>query len=213
MYHNQEPIFKTLFMKPTGKIQLILSMMRGGKTSELIHILETVGYAVRALYINHKLDTRSDKAFSTHNVTLDVGFLSEKLNADMIKVQNLSEIPDDIIKKYPVVCIDESQFYSDLPEVVTRWAEEFGIDIYVAGLSGDYRRKNFGRIHELLPLADNIKFLRDTLCSRCALSGKRVPALFTYRIDDSSGKQVEIGNENYLSICRNCYRGFYTKKE
>ncbi len=187
-----------------GKLTLLLSQMMGGKTSEGFHILETVGYAVRGLYVNSGKDTRSTDSFSTHNTLMSVSAMKD-LNADMIKVIALSEIPDDIISKYEVVVTDESQFYSDLPEVVTRWVDFFGIDVYVLGLSGDYKRKNFGRIHELLPLADHVKMLRDTLCEVCALKKIRTPALFTHRKEDSSGAQVEVGSSNYMPVCRGCY--------
>ena len=123
----------------------------------------------------------------------------------MIKVDALSEIPDDQASKYEVAVIDESQFYSDLPEVVLHWVETLGIDVYVLGLSGDYKRKNFGRIHELLPVANDVKMLRDTLCSECARNKIRTPSLFTHRKEDSTGVQIEVGNSNYMPLCRECY--------
>lgn len=187
-----------------GKLVLVLGAMCSGKSSEGFHILETVGYAVRGLYVNSSKDTRSEDPFSTHNTTLDITAL-KNLNADMIKVEKLSDISDATVSKYEVVVLDESQFYPDLPEVVTRWVETFGIDVYVLGLSGDYKRKNFGRIHELLPLADDVKMLRDTLCTECARNKIRTPSLFTHRKEDSSGAQIEVGNSNYMPLCRACY--------
>lgn len=192
--------------KKKGSINLILSMMKGGKTSQLLHILETISWAEKPLYINHTFDNRSELTFSTHNLTLNTEFLSSELNADMIKVAHLSDIPDDFIRKYGVVCIDEIQFFSDLPEVVLKWSEEFGIDIHAAGLNGDFNRKNFGRVHELLPLADDVKFLRDTLCCFCALKGKRKTALFTKRLNDTTGgAQIQVGDSDYAAVCRECY--------
>lgn len=187
-----------------GRIILILGSMKSGKSSEGFHILETVGYAVRGLYINSNKDTRSTDPFSTHNTLLSVSAIKD-LNADMIKVTTLSEIADDVISKYEVVVTDESQFYPDLPEAVTKWVDLFGIDVYVLGLSGDYKRKNFGRIHELLALADDVKMLRDTLCEVCALKKIRTPALFTHRREDLSKEQVEVGSSNYMPVCRGCY--------
>lgn len=187
-----------------GKLRLILAAMCGGKSSEGFHILETVGYAVRGLYVNSSMDIRSTDPFSTHNTMLDISAL-KNLNADMIKVRALSEISDEMASKYEVAVLDESQFYPDLPEVALRWVETLGIDVYVLGLSGDYKRKNFGRIHELLPLADDVKMLRDTLCSECARNKIRTPSLFTHRKEDSTGIQIEVGNSNYMPLCRDCY--------
>lgn len=187
-----------------GKIILIIGAMMSGKSSEGFHILETVGYAVRGLYVNSSFDIRSETPFSTHNTTLDISAL-RNLNADMVKVGSLAEISDEQASKYEVVVLDESQFYPDLPEVVTRWVENLGIDVYVLGLSGDYKRKNFGRIHELLALADDVKMLRDTLCEVCALKKIRTPALFTHRREDLTKEQVEVGSSNYMPVCRGCY--------
>jgi thymidine kinase len=189
----------------SGKLTLILSSMYGGKTSSLMRLLETLGYAMRCLYINHTADIRSDIPFSTHNKTLNIEHLSNNLNADMIKIGKLSDIPDEIISKYSVVCIDEIQFFSDLNNTVRRWVDILGIEIYAAGLSGDYKRNLFGQVHELFPFADEIKVLRDTLCAICSEKGKRTPALFTKRLNDTSGAQIEIGNDNYLPVCRFCY--------
>jgi len=188
-----------------GKLTLILSSMYGGKSSALFRLLETLGYATRCLYINHASDIRSKQAFSTHNKTLDTYHLSNNLNADMVKVSKLSELSDDFISKYQVVCIDEIQFFSDLNECVRRWVDILAIEIYAAGLNGDYKRNLFGQVHELLPFADEITVLRDTLCSICSEKGIRKPALFTKRINDTSGVQIEVGNDNYIPVCRFCF--------
>lgn len=189
-----------------GELTLILSQMFGGKTSMIMHLLETLGYATRCLYINHTKDTRSDGAFSTHNTTLNIETLSSKLNADMIKVSRLSQVSDEIVSKYQVVCIDESNFYPDLNEKVRYWVDYLCIEVYVAGLSGDFKRENFGEIHKLLPFADKVVMLRDTLCAICSASGRRTVALFTKNMEDATGDQVQVGGaEKYIPVCRKCY--------
>lgn len=188
-----------------GELTLILSQMYGGKTSILMHLLETLGYATRCLYINHDADNRSEHAFSTHNTTLDISNLS-KLNADMIKVSRLGQIPDEIVRKYQVLCIDESQFYPDLNNKVRHWVDNLGIEVFVAGLSGDFKRENFGEIHKLLPFADKVTMLRDTLCSICSESSRRTPALFTKILENTSGEQIQVGGAGkYIPVCRKCY--------
>ena len=179
--------------------------MYGGKSSYLFRLLETLGYATRCLYINHAADIRSEAPFSTHNKTLNIEHLSNNLNADMIKVSKLSEISNELVSKYQVVCIDEIQFFSDLNVTVRIWVDILGIEIYAVGLNGDYRRNLFGQVHELYPFADEIILLRDTLCAMCSEKGKRTPALFTKRLNDTTGIQIEIGNDNYLPVCRSCY--------
>lgn len=192
-------------MEQVGELTIVMGPMFSGKTSYIMHILETLGYATRCLYISHAADTRSDLEFSTHNKTLDISQLS-KLNADMIKVSRLEQIPRDIIAKYHVITIDESQFFEDLNRHVRRWVDDLGIEVYVAGLSGDFNRENFGEIHKLVSFADKIVVLRDTLCAVCSAMSRRTPAIFTKNLEDSTGEQVQVGgSEKYIPVCRKCY--------
>lgn len=192
-------------MDQVGELTIITATMFGGKTSFLMHLLETLGYATRCLYISHSSDTRSELEFSTHNKTLDVSQLAQ-LNADMIKVSKLSHVSDEVVRMYQVVTIDESQFFPDLNNQVRHWVDDLAVEVYVAGLSGDFNRENFGEIHKLYPFADKITVLRDTLCSVCSESGKRTIAIFTKNIDDASGEQIQVGGaEKYIPVCRKCY--------
>jgi thymidine kinase len=53
---------------------------------------------------------------------------------------------------YDVVGIDEGQFYPDLVEMVDQFLR-LGKVVVVSALDGDFRRKPFGRILELIPMA------------------------------------------------------------
>lgn len=193
-------------MQQVGELIIITGPMFAGKTSYLMRILETLGYATRCLYISHASDTRSELEFSTHNKILDISQLS-RLNADMIKISSLSQIPDDVIKKYNVVTIDEAQFFPDLNSQVRHWVDDLAVEVYVAGLSGDFNRENFGEIHKLWPFADRFETLRDTLCAVCSETGRRTVAIFTKIIDETaSDEQIQVGGaEKYIPVCRKCY--------
>lgn len=197
---------KSRKMNDEGELTLVLSMMYGGKTSYIMHIIESLGRATKCLYINHSCDTRSTKSFSTHNRLFDIESLSEKLNADMIKVSKLANVPYDVLSKYKVICVDEGQFFEDLNTLIRHWVEDLCKEVYVAALSGDYKRENFGQVHLLFPFANKVEMLRDTLCEPCSKRGKRKIALFTKRIADTSGEQIEVGNDNYIPVCRTCYK-------
>lgn len=56
------------------------------------------------------------------------------------------------VEQYDVIGIDEGQFYPDLVEMVEQWVEA-GKVVLVAALDGDFRRKPFGRVLELVPNA------------------------------------------------------------
>lgn len=190
--------------KQVGFLKIVLSMMYGGKSSFLIHIIETLGYACKILYINHVLDNRDVEPYSTHSISLSKS-LSTKLNSTMIKVTRLADISEDVLKAHPVVCIDEGQFFEDLDTQVRYMVDVLGLKVYVASLNGDYKRRKFGQIIDLIPDMDDIVVLKDTLCSKCALEGEMTPALFTWRIKDDSQTQIEVGAANYMPVCRGCF--------
>jgi thymidine kinase len=189
-------------MERKGILNVILSSMFGGKTSHLMRIIEILGRCSRVLYVNHIFDIRSANGYSTHSLSLDTN-LEKKLNVDMKKVANLSDIDTTEYARYDVICIDEGQFFPDLVAGVINLVDIMGKEVYVAGLSGSFERRKFGYILDLIPLADDVKMLRDTLCSVCAKKGEREKALFSFRTSKSSA-QILIGDE-YLPVCRKCY--------
>ncbi|MGV7468037.1 hypothetical protein PJI21_29075, partial [Mycobacterium kansasii] len=77
--------------------------------------------------------------------------------------------------KVEVIGIDEAQFFDDLYEFCVAVAEDDGKTVVVAGLDGDYLRRSFGCVLDLIPVADTVT----KLTARCELCGKR--AFFTLR--------------------------------
>ena len=61
--------------------------------------------------------------------------------------------------------IDEGQFYPDLVEGVESFLRRDKI-VIISALDGDFERKPFGQIPELIPLSDDIVKLR-AICMRC----------------------------------------------
>jgi thymidine kinase len=194
--------------QPVGYLEVVVGPMYAEKTTYLFRLANLKRRAIRVLYVGPTSDTRSTEAFSTHNDLFSFeqlkAMFSTDTKVDMIKVSTLSELKDEYVSQFKSVLIDEGQFFSDLPEQVTRFVEDLGKSVHVVGLSGDYKRKNFGRIHELIPLADKLEIVT-TLCAICAEQGVETPAIHTQRIDDTSGKQTEIGAANYRPVCRQCY--------
>ena len=198
-------------MSKPGSLHVKVSMMYGGKSTYLIHLVEALGRAEKILYINHASDTR-DELLSTHS-NINIEAVISKY-ATVIKLDALEDLwihmSDKDIESYPVICIDEGQFFPDLYEGVLHFVEDLGKEVYVVGLKGDYKRKRFGGIADLLEISDTFSTLDSaTLCDRCCSRGgqdhKYNKALFTHRVDDTSGQQVEIGADNYIPVCRECY--------
>jgi len=174
-------------------LELIIGCMFSGKTSELIRRIrryESIGKNV--CVINHSKDTRTDKKIKSHNNDSIISLKYEKL---MNFVYSIKE-------PYDVICIDEAQFFDDLFVSVQTLVDVKRFHVIVAGLNGDYRRCNFGQIHELLPLADDIHHCK-AFCGLCK-DGKQL-AIHTKRL--SSGKDVvDVGAaDKYVAVCRDCY--------
>lgn len=177
-------------------LDLIIGPMYSNKTTELIrraNIYHDLG--LKVLYINSILDTRDDRAFSTHNRTLG------NISFDSIKAKKLSECD---ISKYDVIALDESQFFPDLKENVLSWVEKEKKIVLVAGLSGDFRRENFGQIIDLVPLSDSVTKLY-SFCSTCIIKKEMKQAHFTKRIVRDENDILIGGKECYIPVCRECY--------
>jgi thymidine kinase len=199
--------------KNVGTITTVSATMFGGKSVYALHVMESRSKAYRrihgldenvVLYINHSLDDRSDAPFSTHSDIISSAAL-DKINVNYKRAATLCSIGDEFISKHKVVFIDEAQFFPDLVNVVLHIAEDLGIDVYAMGLTLDYKRQTFGDLGYLSLLADEPITLRSTFCGFCAQNGEMKKAIYTHRITDATGEQVEIGSDNYIAVCRKCY--------
>jgi len=149
------------------------------------------------LLINHSLDTRDSSKVSSHS-SMYKG-ISNKI--DLVSTNSLKEVD---VSNYSVVGIDEASFFDDLPETVKYWLT-LDKHIICAGIDSDFQMKPFGRIHELVYLADSFIKL-NAVCSVCNKGQANplnvVPAAFTERLTNS-GNLIEIGgSESYIAVCR-----------
>lgn len=178
-------------------IDLILGPMFAGKTSHLINIYNyCIKAGFKALVLNHSLDTRyGTNVLSTH----------DKISVPCIQVTMLSEIFETNLKAFneaDVILINEGQFFEDLVTFCIYCTEHIKKpkQIHVAGLDGDFERKKFGKILELIPYCNSVTKLTP-ICRNC---NNGISALFTHRISSES-EQTCIGTNNYISLCRDCY--------
>ena len=173
-------------------LTLILGAMKSGKTTKLLNILskyENIGK--KCLFLNHIFDTRNKNDFvQTHS----------NHQKKCIKIKKLLNIlTNKNFENSEVILIDESQFFDDLKEFILT-IEKMDKKIYVAGLLSDYSRNNFGEIHKIFPLADNIIYLSG-FCEICKNGNK---SIFSKRIC-TNNKKILINDSFYKSVCRNCY--------
>jgi thymidine kinase len=176
-------------------LDIILGPMFAGKTSRILSIVSRYS-AIRTpvLVINHSLDTR----YSTHDELVT----HDRNRVQCIRLSDLADLPEDLLKSHPVIIVDEAQFFPHLVAFCEFAVDTHGKHVYVVGLDGDSNRRPFGEILQCIPLADRVERLT-ALCRRCA---NGTPGLFSYRHSDTDDQQVMVnGSDMYETLCRECY--------
>ena len=156
----------------TNMLELILGPMYSGKTTTLLTRARG-----NTLILNHEYDTRTGDSVRTH----------DGVEATALKC---TEIPK-VDTNYDTVLVDEGQFFDSLQGV-----EDMAPRVVVAGLSGDYLRRPFGKLLDLIPKADKITFLK-------AVCGCGAPASFTKRI--GGGEDLVNVTCTYVPVCGKCF--------
>ena len=182
----------------TAYLEIILGSMFSGKTSRIVEIYKQCKFCnIPVAVINHSIDNRyDDNLLSTH----------DKIKIPCIKTEKLLNVlnEDNMLQHYSiinseVVLINEGQFFEDLYEFVTNMLKN-GKKVYVCGLDGDFERKKFGQLLDLIPLCDKVT----KLTSLCSLCKNGTPGIFSKRISTEK-EQTVVGSDNYIPVCRNCY--------
>jgi thymidine kinase len=172
-------------------LEIIVGPMFSGKTSKLLDIYKQCKFCnIRVIIVNHEIDKRyHDTMVSSH----------DKVLAPCIQTSQLADVKSELIEKYDVILINEGQFFGDLSSVVIELLQSRK-KVYVCGLDGDFRRKKFGNILDLIPMCDKITKLT-SLCSKCR---DGTPGIFSMRLTDSTN-QTMVGSDSYIPVCRKCY--------
>lgn len=191
-------------------LEIILGGMYAGKTSHLVEIYKKCKFCnISVAVINHSIDNRYDEELlSTHDQIKIPCIKTEKLFD--VWIEGIISLEDDI-KHIPritdklkvvtsnVILINEGQFFPDLFDFVNILLKE-GKKVYVCGLDGDFERKRFGTILDLIPLCDKVT----KLTSLCSLCKNGTPGIFSMRLTNETDQTV-VGSDNYIPVCRKCY--------
>ncbi|XP_065627718.1 thymidine kinase [Quercus suber] len=113
----------------------------------------------------------------------------------------------DAYDQLDVIGIDEAQFFEDLYDFCREAADHDGKRVIVAGLDGNYLRRSFGSVLDIIPLADSVT----KLTARCELCGKR--ALFTLRKTEETQTELIGGVDVYMPVCQQHYVSGQVVKE
>ena len=168
--------------------------MYAGKSTELIKIINRYKCLnKKIIIINHKFNNRyGSDGLTTHNL--------EKIDKCII-IENLKDLDENNFENSEVIIIEELQFFNDAFETITDWCDNKNKIVIAAGLDGDFERKSFGDVLQLIPHAEKITKL-SALCKKC---GDGTLAHFTKRITNDSEKTLVGSSDIYEAVCRKHY--------
>lgn len=180
-----------------GHLSLLIGCMFAQKTTELLRRVrryKSIGYKV--LVVNFVGDTRYGKdCVASHDREVEMATCVAMLK-DIEPLVRSGE--------YNVIAIDEGQFFTDLYEYVTQWADELPVDIVISGLDGSSERTPFGDMLRLIPHAEEVERLT-AFCSKCR--DGTIASYSKYVGDvkkDEDGVAIG-GAEAYRPVCRKHY--------
>ena len=191
----------------TGYLELILGPMFSSKTSTILEIYKKCKFCnISVSIINHSIDKRyHDTMVSTHDKNMAPCIQANKLsdvwnNITFIETNNQKDKEERVaLRSSDVILINEGQFFSDLYDVVIDMVNN-NKKVYICGLDGDFERKKFGSVLDLIPLCDKVT----KLTSLCSLCKDGTPGIFSMRLTKER-EQTIVGSENYIPVCRKCY--------
>ncbi|KAK6932841.1 Thymidine kinase [Dillenia turbinata] len=179
----------------SGEIHVIVGPMFAGKTTTLLHRIQSERSKGRSVAI---IKSNKDTRYGLDSIVTHDGLkLPCWALADLSSFKE--KCSDDAYSKLEVIGIDEAQFFRDLYDFCRKAADHDGKTLIVAGLDGDYLRRSFGHVLDIIPLADTVT----KLTARCEVCNKQ--ALFTLRKTDEIQKELIGGAEVYMPVCRQHY--------
>jgi thymidine kinase len=193
----------------TSYLELFIGPMFSGKTSKLVEIYKQCLFCnIPVAVINHSIDIRyHNNLLSTHDKIMIPCIQTNKLkdiwqyDKTINNSNSILQRMDDSLKliNADVIIINEGQFFDDLLPAVEHMLQD-NKKIYVGGLDGDFERKKFGQILDLIPLCDKVT----KMTSLCGICKNGTPGIFSKRISLEK-EQTVVGSDNYIPVCRPCY--------
>lgn len=183
----------------TGTIEVIAGVMFSGKSEELIRRVRRALIARRRVQVfKSHLDDRYHgvTAISSHN----------GIGIEAIAIDSAVEIVRHVKPDTEVVAIDEAQFLDEAIVTVATNLAERGVRVIVAGTDTDFRGLPFGKMGELMAVAEDVAKLQ-AICVVCGDLACRNQRLIHGRPARFDSPVIMVGgSESYEARCRRCHR-------
>ncbi|XP_022925302.1 thymidine kinase a-like [Cucurbita moschata] len=180
---------------PSGEVHVIVGPMFAGKTTSLLRRIQSESINGRSVAV---IKSNKDTRYGLDSIVTHDG-----MKLPCWALPNLSSFKqkfgEGAYDKLDVIGIDEAQFFDDLYDFCREAADMDGKTVIVAGLDGDYLRRSFGSVLDIIPLADSVT----KLTARCEICGNR--AFFTLRKTEEKETELIGGADMYMPVCRQHY--------
>lgn len=181
-----------------GSIDLILGCMWSGKTTELLRRIDRYLIAgKKAILLKPQKDVRySETKVVTHSNSNNVqlSYTAQSVNSLFNDISM-----EDLVKNYDIIGIDEGNFFEEEIVSFCDILAFSGKKVIISALDGDYQRRKFGFILDLIPKSEHIQKL-SAICFGC-----KKKAYFTDRTSNETEQTVIGGKDKYQSVCRTCF--------
>lgn len=178
-----------------GWLEVICGCMYSGKTETMILRLRRFLHAGMTVVLIRPLTDNRDENMRSHSG------LHLETHDNLFVLTWMPELALDglcMLDGLDVLAIDEAQFFGpDLKPFVQR-AVRGGTHVEVAGLDLDYAEREFERVAELLPIADNVT--KTTAICACGNAARR-----SHRLTADRERVVVGGKSTYAAQCARCY--------
>mgnify|MGYP005753601813 FL=1 len=185
-------------MKQAGWVEVICGSMFSGKSEELIRRMRRAQFAKQPLQVfKPEIDNRySDEEVVSHNGT---SILATPVRSSQAILENAAPETE-------VIGIDEVQFFDEnIVEVVQQLADK-GYRVIVAGLDQDFRGEPFGKMPELMAVAESVTKLQ-AVCAVCGSPASRTQRLINGEPANYDDPIILVGaSESYEPRCRHDHK-------
>lgn len=177
--------------RPSGGVEVVCGPMFSGKTEELIRRVKLALIAKQRVQVfKPQVDDRyANEYIISHS----------EQKAICTPVKHSTDILGLIKDSTRIVGLDEAQFFDDEIISVCEKLANRGIRVIVAGLDQDFMGNPFGKMPELLAIAESVLKLK-AVCMVCGGAATKTQRLIR------SKEQIVVGSgEAYEARCRACH--------